>query len=116
MRPVDVDDDMERRIARLAQGPKLHHPGRRYVILRGAAVEADVVGSYLGESSFISAHLAWPADQAWCVSTEVDYDSTIVACDHDTATAILIHPDIEALQIPPGAGLDVNADTVNPPG
>ena len=114
-RPLDVGDQLERRIARLAQGPTLNHPGRRYVLLHGGTREADAVGSYLGDPTFISAHLAWPTDRAWCVATEVDYDSTILACDGRTASAILAEPDIEALRIPPEGRLDINADTVNPP-
>ncbi|PYE17334.1 hypothetical protein DFR67_10637 [Williamsia limnetica] len=113
-RPLDVGNELDQRIARLAQGPKLTHPGRSYVLLRGTPNDADAVGAYLGDTT-ISAHLAWPTDRAWCISTDVDYDSTILACDHDTAETILTHPDIEALPIPHTGRLDINADHINPP-
>jgi hypothetical protein len=48
-----------------------------------------------------SASLWWPNDHAWCVSTEVDFDTSYVGCDESCCQKILRLPDIEALVIDP---------------
>ena len=55
----------------------------------------------------------WPEDRAWVVRSEIDYDSTLVACSNDAADALLDHPDIECLRVTPSTSLMDDADQIN---
>ncbi|WP_299573729.1 hypothetical protein [uncultured Williamsia sp.] len=117
VRHPDHGDDMDRRIARMAQGPMMSDGHCRYVLLAGPADAMAEVGDHFGDGGheMLGAHIAWPEDRAWFVATGIDYDSTIVACDQITADAVLAHPLLEAVAFPPTGRLDIDADTVNNP-
>lgn len=57
--------------------------------------------------------ILWPADRAWVLASEIDYDSTIVAGSGGLIRAICSDPAIEALPIREGASLHWDADEVN---
>jgi hypothetical protein len=57
--------------------------------------------------------LAWPDDRSWCVATEIDFDSTLVACGEDCAAVLLADDRIEALRVPPEGRLDIEGDLLN---
>lgn len=57
--------------------------------------------------------ILWPADRAWVVASEIDYDSTIVAGSAELVRAICTDPHLEAMPIPEGADLNWDADTIN---
>ncbi|NKG22431.1 hypothetical protein [Paeniglutamicibacter terrestris] len=46
-----------------------------------------------------SPNILWPADHAWVLVTEVDYDSTVVAGSRALMGALLASPGIEALEV-----------------
>jgi hypothetical protein len=50
-------------------GPMFSLPGRDYYLFEGE------VESWFDPQS---PHFCWPADHAWCVATEVDFDSTFI--------------------------------------
>ncbi|OLP67413.1 hypothetical protein BJM39_00330, partial [Salmonella enterica subsp. enterica serovar Javiana] len=60
----------------VAEGPRLHVPGRDYLLFRGPLVEAgrwgaaDLVPGWTRRIN--SPNLMWPADHAWFVATEID--------------------------------------------
>jgi hypothetical protein len=56
----------------------------------------------------------WPQDRAWCVASEIDFDSTLVAGSQDLVTELVAHPGIEAFQVAPGDDLSINGDRINP--
>jgi hypothetical protein len=118
VRPTDRGSEMDRRIARMAQGPMISDGHCRYVLVTGHAGAAVHVGDHFGfgGADMLGAHIAWPEDRAWFVATGVDYDSTIVACDRDTADELLADPRLEALVFSPVGRLDIGAGTVNDPG
>jgi hypothetical protein len=60
-----------------------------------------------------SPNLWWPADHAWFVASEIDYDSTIIAGSEAMAHDLLADPDIECLVVSPDTSLRANADVVN---
>lgn len=47
------------------------------------------------------ANLWWPADRAWFVVSEIDYDSTIVAGSRESIDAVLRMPGLEAFELSP---------------
>ena len=59
-----------------------------------------------------SANLWWPKDRAWCVHTEIDFNTTYIAGSQDLIDAILASEKLEAYQLEPTDEL-VN-DAVNP--
>ncbi|MFZ2113666.1 MAG: hypothetical protein WAU77_08060 [Solirubrobacteraceae bacterium] len=59
--------------------PRLHLPDRDYVVLAGPSRSASRIGSFAAEHFWPqSPNLFWSADQAWCVASEIDFDSTLV--------------------------------------
>jgi hypothetical protein len=54
------------------------------------------------------ANLWWPADRAWFVVSEIDYDSTIVAGSRACIDAVLRAPGIEAFEVRPGDTLAIS--------
>ncbi len=65
-----------------------------------------------------SPNLIWPADRAWLVVSEVDFDSTLVGGSATLIEAIVASPALEAWQVEPATSLAVGADKINavPPG
>lgn len=60
-----------------------------------------------------SPSLIWPTGNSWCVATEVDFDSTLIAGDQHLIDAVLGAEDLEAMPIRPGDYLDSRGETVN---
>lgn len=58
-------------------------------------------------------HLIWPADRAWYVASEVDFDSTLVGGTTALIDAIVGSPDIEAWQVEETTSLACDADRIN---
>jgi hypothetical protein len=73
--------DLEERVR---QAPLFEHPHRRCLLARTPY-------SAVGELSRLSItpSLGWPDDHAWCVATEIDFDSTLVGCSKECASALL---------------------------
>jgi hypothetical protein len=61
-----------------------------------------------------SANLIWPADHSWCIATEIDWDSTLVACVDEVADGILADERLEAFEVSYDDDLSWYGDTVNP--
>jgi len=57
--------------------------------------------------------LLWPADRAWTMVSEIDYDSTIVAGSPELVRALCTDPAIEALPIREGSSLYWDDDDIN---
>ena len=62
-----------------------------------------------------SANLIWPADRSWCLATEIDLDSTLLACSHATAERVLADRRLEACGIGEQDRLDWWGDALNGP-
>ena len=54
----------------------------------------------------------WPEDRLWFVATEIDFDSTLVACTRACANALL-RSELEAMEVSAETRLDIDGDTVN---
>ena len=106
----------------ISEAPRLRLPGRGHVVFRGRLAElaeADAMRTMPWndpESPFAySPSLIWPADRAWVVVTEVDFDSTVVGGSADLVDAICSADGLEALPIPEGSSLCYDGDTINRP-
>lgn len=59
-------------------------------------------------------NLAWPADHAWLVSTELYEDSTVVGGSAALVAALAEHPELEVRAVERGSRLDADGDALNP--
>lgn len=92
-------------------------PGRVYYLFTGPLHEALRFGYWATADWFLprSPNLFWPDDRRWCVASEIDFDSTLVA---GTAALIgdIIHSDeLEAYPVDPRDSLAFDGDTINQP-
>ena len=56
----------------------------------------------------------WPADQAWCVATDIDLMTTYVGGGRAAIDALLGDPELEALAVADDQGVTWDTDTINP--
>ena len=85
-------------------------PHRRYLLLLGALPAATQIGFPPHRQS---PNLFWPADQAWCVATELDFDSTLVGGTTELINAILDVPALDVWQMQAEDSLAADADLIN---
>jgi len=97
---------------RVRRAPRLSHPHRDYLLVRSSL---DGVCRLQDWPWTVSPNLAWPDDRSWCVATEIDFDSTLVACSDECAAGLLADPRLETFQVPPEGRLDIEGDVLNPP-
>jgi hypothetical protein len=95
---------------RVHAAPLFEHPNRSYLLAR-APVSAVAELSRFPLN--ITPSLAWPDDHAWCVATEIDFDSTVVAASAECAAALLADDRMEALPVHPDDRLDIGGDVLN---
>jgi len=96
--------------------PRMRLPGRDYVLFRGPLGAALGIGHTLPGSTHLwpqSPNLMWPADHAWCVASEIDFDSTLVAGSRVLVDAVLAAPGLEAWPVGPEDDLTYGGDPVN---
>ncbi len=93
---------------------RLHLPDRDYVVLAGPLRSALRIGSFAADHFWPqSPNLFWPADQSWCVASEIDFDSTLVGGSLGLIDAILHTPELDAWSITADDSLACNADKIN---
>jgi len=97
-------------------------PGRNYLLFEGSlralarSLSAGldrggwVVSEFLWQQS---PNLFWPADHAWCVASEIDFDSTLVGGSSEVIDAIIRSPILEAWPVESGDWLTADADRIN---
>jgi hypothetical protein len=56
----------------------------------------------------------WSDDHSWCVATEIDFDSTLVAGSRALVDAVLADERLEAFVVGPDDDLTSRGDRVNP--
>ena len=96
--------------------PRLRLPARDYLLLLGPLHAALQIGHWPAADWFIpqSPNLFWPADQAWCVASEIDFDSTLVGGTTKLIDAIIGAPAFDAWPVRPDDSLTADADRINP--
>src|SRR5204863_8749366 len=88
-------------------------PGREYVLLTGPLSAASNIGGLDGFEPH-SPNLIWPADRAWFVASEIDFDSTLVGGTTHLVRSILDSPALDAWSVEPDSSLASDADKINP--
>jgi hypothetical protein len=90
-------------------------PHRGYLLGRGSLDAALGIGSQISDDWFDpqSPNLFWPDDRAWCVATEIDFDSTLVGGPNQLIKDLLATPELEAWPVGPGDSLQEDADHIN---
>jgi hypothetical protein len=97
------------------QGPRLRLPGRDYLLFRGPLSAALRMGCQV-DATWLdpqSPSLLWPRDQSWCLATEIDFDSTLIAGSTDLVDAIVAAPGLEAWRVQEDDDLTASADVIN---
>ena len=87
--------------------------GRDYLLFR--APKAPIM-TWPGWDPFWpqSANLIWPVDNSWCITTEIDWDSTLIAGSREVTEAILDDERLEAFEVAYGDDLSWAGDRINP--
>ncbi len=67
------------------------------------------------EDGVAAPQLLWPADQAWCLATEIDFGFTLLADSAALIQATLSTDGIEALRLDHDGDLSFDGDTAHPP-
>ena len=95
--------------------PRVRHPDRDYLLLEGPLTAVLQLGDNPGTSMFDpqSPNLFWPNDGAWCVASEIDFDSTLIGGTTDLVDAIVDDPTFDAWPVQPGDSLAADADLIN---
>lgn len=73
---------------------------------------AEPLGWSGGPLTF-SPNFLWPLDRAWLLSTDVDFDSTVVGGSESLIADICAQSVLEAVPVTPSVSLAVDADTMN---
>jgi hypothetical protein len=92
--------------------PTFELPGRAYYLARGplAAVEQSAAAR---STCNVPCSLWWPDDNAWCVATDIDLDSTYVGGSSACIEELLEDPELEAAQVNLRAGIAADSDNLN---
>jgi hypothetical protein len=61
-----------------------------------------------------SADLWCPEDRAWCVATEIDFNTTYLAGTQSLVDALLGCEELEVYQVEPTDGVACDGDALNP--
>ncbi|MDA8038287.1 MAG: hypothetical protein M0Z69_03850 [Actinomycetota bacterium] len=93
--PVTLPDPVPEAVRR---GPRVRLPGRDYLLYTGP-VEAITAPVEIGHGQ--TANLAWPADRAWCVASEIDLAWTYLAGSAALIDTLLADGRLEALPAAP---------------
>jgi len=110
----------------VSEGSRLQLPGRGHVLFSAppqAFADPDWILDAPWRDAEAERHgfapsaqhpsLIWPADRAWVLVSEIDYDTTVVAGSADLIQALCADPAIEALPLQENADLTWTADEVN---
>jgi len=97
-----INDAPESKRLNLA-APKFCLSDRDYCLFHGPVDAATRIGDWVTADWFDpqSPSLFWPADRAWCVATEIDFDSTLIGGTPDLIAAVTSSAHLEALPIAP---------------
>jgi hypothetical protein len=101
-------------------GPWLRLPDREYLLFESSVHELEDaswpyragIGWRDGMPGPIPS-LLWPADRSWFVSTEIDYDSTVIGGSRELIDAVLACDVIESAEVDVDTDLTIAGDHLN---
>ncbi|MCO7218292.1 hypothetical protein [Klenkia sp. PcliD-1-E] len=107
--------EVPRQLQQALAAPRLSLPGRNYLLFAGPLRGALAMGHQVTDDWVIpqSPNLLWPADRSWCVSSEIDFDSTLVGGSAELIEVVLAAPGLEAWAVGEDDDLSLFADTLN---
>lgn len=96
-------------------GPRVRLPGRDHLLFAGSLESALAIGHWPRPDWFLpqSPQLMWPGDHAWCLGTEIDFDSTLVAGSRALVDELLASDALEVWEVQPGDDLSSAGDVEN---
>ena len=83
--------------------------GREYLLYSGPPSFSD----FFDFPGLDGPNLWWPADRSWCVSTDIDQDSTYIGASEECVERLLSHPSLEVLRTTSDAPVYMAADKIN---
>lgn len=95
--------------------PTFELPARSYHLACGpitAAAQSVAAPGF----RHLSPNLWWPDDQAWCVITEIDLDSTYLGASAACVEEIVAAPGLETARVSVSVGITADSDALNPTG
>ncbi len=96
------------------RSPRLRLPDRNYVVIEGPLMGALQIGRWInGLFWHQSPNIFWPADRAWFVASEIDFDSTVVGGPVALIDDLVMEPRLDAWRVQPEDSLAVDGDTIN---
>lgn len=95
--------------------PRVLHPHRSYFLFTGRLEDAVQLktGDYAQWMSIRPPNLMWPADDSWCMATEIDFDSTLVGGSRQLVDDVLADPALEAAEVALETSLEWQGDALN---
>jgi hypothetical protein len=88
--------------------------GRPYLLGTGPLeVVLEMASGSVYERPGVPVSMWWPTDHSWFVSSEIDFDSTVIGGSAELCSALLANEELEALEVPPDGILDESGDTIN---
>ncbi len=107
----------------VSNAPTFVLPHRSYFLLQGpieAVLESvedpplEVVARGLDWPHHRSPNLWWPEDRAWCVATEIDFQSTYIGGSGPCIKSLVADTRLEAYKVETSDGITWDDDTINP--
>ena len=94
---------------------RVHLPGRAYLLMSGPLTAVSDLARYDGPDTWVSQTpaLIWPADESWCLASEIDLDSTLVGGPRPAIDQLVSSPSLEAMLVYGTLSLRADADHLN---
>ena len=102
-------------LAAMRDAPRVHLPGRNYLLFEGPVDAATELGWSMPSGGFApqSPNLFWPHDHAWCVASEIDLFCTLVAGSQALAETLISDPRLEVWPVFPDDPITWDSDDIN---
>ena len=93
----------------IEKAQRINGVAREYILFSGPPSFND----FFDFSGLDGPNIWWPEDRSWCVSTDIDLDSTYIGGSEECIERLLSHPSLEALRTTSDAPVYMDADTIN---
>lgn len=80
----------------VTRGPLFEIPERQFHLLEGSL---ELLTKSCSNDIYQSVNLCWPTTNEWCIATEIDFNSTYIACDDKLAKLMLSNSELEIFRV-----------------